>query len=137
AAVANLDLAQGSSVTAKLSTGLAILLIVAYGLSLVFSLNTHKDLFASEGHGEKSAETLPIGVAVGTLITVTVLVALVSEIFVGSVQKAGETLGMSPAFIGFIVVALVGGAAEMAVAFSAARKRSEERRVGKEWGCGG
>src|SRR5215216_2351982 len=47
AAVANLDLAQGSSVTAKLSTGLAILLIGAYGLSLWFSLNTHRELFAS------------------------------------------------------------------------------------------
>jgi Ca2+:H+ antiporter len=129
AAVANLDLAQGASVTEKLSTGLAILLIVAYGLSLVFSLNTHKDLFASEEH-EKGAETLPIGVAVGTLIAVTVLVALISEIFVGSVQKAGETLGMSPAFIGFIVVALVGGAAEMAVAFSAARKNRLDMSVG-------
>ncbi len=68
--------------------------------------------------------------AVGTLIAVTVLVALVSEIFVGSVQKAGETLGMSPAFIGFIVVALVGGAAEMAVAFSAARKNHLDMSVG-------
>ena len=47
----------------------------------------------------------------------TVFVALVSEIFVESVQKAAETLGMSQAFVGFIVVALVGAAAEMAVAF--------------------
>jgi Ca2+:H+ antiporter len=117
-------------VTQKLSTGLAILLIAAYGLSLVFSLKTHKDLFAGEGHGEKDAATLPVGVAVGTLIVVTVLVALVSEIFVGSVQKAGETLGMSPAFIGFIVVALVGGAAEMAVAFSAARRNRLDMSVG-------
>jgi Ca2+:H+ antiporter len=60
--------------------------------------------------------------AVGTLLVVTVLVALVSEIFVGSVQEAGEKLGMTPAFVGFIIVALVGAAAEMAVAFSAARK---------------
>ena len=129
AAVANLDLAQGPSVTQKLSTGLAVLLIAAYALSLVFSLKTHKDLFVSEDHGESEAETLPVGVAVGTLIAVTVLVA-VSEIFVGSVQKAGETLGMSPAFIGFIVVALVGGAAEMAVAFSAARKNRLDMSVG-------
>jgi Ca2+:H+ antiporter len=130
AAVADLDLAQGASVTQKLSTGLAVLLIAAYGLSLVFSLKTHKDLFAGEDHGEKGAATLPVGVAVGTLIAVTVLVARVSEIFVGSVQKAGETLGMSPAFIGFIVVALVGGAAEMAVAFSAARRNRLDMSVG-------
>jgi Ca2+:H+ antiporter len=130
AAVANLDLAQGAAVTQKLSTGLAILLIAAYALSLLFSLKTHKDLFAGEGHTEKDAETLPVGVAVSTLIVVTVLVALVSHIFVGSVQEAGETLGMSPAFVGFIVVALVGGAAEMAVAFSAARKNRLDMSVG-------
>src|SRR5438045_4971670 len=52
----------------------------------------------------------------------TVLVALVSEVFVGSVQYAATAFGMSPAFVGFIVVALVGAAAEMAAAFSAARK---------------
>ena len=64
----------------------------------------------------------PIGVAVGTLLVVTVLVALVSEVFVESVQKAAETFGISPAFVGFIIVSIVGAAAEMAVAFSAARK---------------
>ena len=42
------------------------------------------------------------------------LVALVSEVFVESVQKAAEAFGMSQAFVGFIVVAVVGGAAEMA-----------------------
>ncbi len=127
AAVADLDLAAGAA--QKLSTGLAILLIMAYVLSLLFSLKTHKDLFAGGDHGEEDAETWPIGLAVGTLLVVTVLVALVSEIFVSSVQKAGETLGMSPAFIGFIVVALVGAAAEMAVAFSAARKNRLDMSV--------
>ena len=47
----------------------------------------------------------------------TVLVAMVSHIFVESVQQAAETFGMSPAFVGFIVVAIVGAAAEMASAF--------------------
>jgi Ca2+:H+ antiporter len=61
---------------------------------------------------------------------VTVLVALVSEIFVESVQKAAETFGMTPAFVGFIVVALVGGAAEMASAFSGARKDRLDLSVG-------
>jgi Ca2+:H+ antiporter len=54
-----------------------------------------------------------------TLTGVTVLVALVSEIFVESVQKAAEAFGMTPTFVGFIVVALVGGAAEMARRFPA------------------
>jgi Ca2+:H+ antiporter len=100
---------------------LAILLIAAYALSLLFSLKTHKELFASGDHGEAAGPALPIGIAIPTLLVVTVFVAIVSEIFVESVQKAAESLGMSPAFVGFVVVALVGAAAEMAVAFSAAR----------------
>ena len=63
------------------------------------------------------------------------LVALVSEVFVGSVKKAAEALGMTPAFVGFIVVALVGGAAGMASAFSGARKnrlRFERRHCAGE-----
>lgn len=127
-AVADLDLAQGEAVTQKLSTCLAILLITAYGLGLFFSLHTHKELFASEEQGEPEAHW-PIGLAVGTLLVVTVLVALVSEIFVESVQKAAESFGMSPAFVGFIIVSIVGAAAEMTVAFSAARKNRLDMSV--------
>ena len=72
----------------------------------------------------------PMGLALGTLAGVTVLVALVSEVFVESVQKAAESFGMSPAFVGFVVVALVGGAAEMTSAFSGARKNRLDMSVG-------
>jgi len=68
--------------------------------------------------------------AVATLVGVTVLIALVSEVFVESVQHAAVAFGMTPAFVGFIVVALVGGAAEMASAFSAARKNRLDLSVG-------
>ena len=71
-----------------------------------------------------------MGLALATLAGVTVLVALVSEIFVESVQKAAETLGLTPAFVGFIVVALVGAAAEMASAFAGARKNRLDLSVG-------
>jgi Ca2+:H+ antiporter len=129
AAVSELDLARGEVMAQNFSAALAILLIVAYALSLLFSLKTHKELFASEDHGETGAAKWPINLAVGTLLVVTVLVALVSEIFVESVQHAATTLGMSPAFVGFIIVALVGAAAEMAVAFSAARKNRLDMSV--------
>ena len=129
AAVSELDLPRGELMAQNLSAAIAILLIVAYGLSLVFSLKTHKEFFASEGHGETTEAKWPINLAVGTLLAVTVLVALVSEIFVESVQTAAVTLGMSPAFVGFIIVALVGAAAEMAVAFSAARKNRLDMSV--------
>ncbi|NEV02194.1 calcium/proton exchanger [Bradyrhizobium uaiense] len=129
AAVADLDQARGQVMAQTLSTGLAVLLICAYGLGLLFSLKTHKELFESGDHGETGGAGWPIGLAVSTLLVVTVLVALVSEIFVSSVQKAGETLGLSSAFVGFIIVALVGAAAEMAVAFSAARKNRLDMSV--------
>jgi Ca2+:H+ antiporter len=129
-AIADLDLAQGESMVQTLSAGIAVLLIVAYAMSLLFSLNTHKELFASIDHGEPEGAPWPIGVAVATLIVVTVFVALVSEIFVESVQEAAQTFGMSPAFVGFIIVAIVGAAAEMAVAFSAARKNRLDMSVG-------
>jgi Ca2+:H+ antiporter len=116
--------------TQKLSVGLAVLLIVAYGLGMLFSLKTHKELFASAEHGEEGEAPWPVGLALMTLAGVTVLVALVSEIFVESVQKAAEAFGMSQAFVGFIVVALVGGAAEMASAFSGARKNRLDLSVG-------
>lgn len=121
-AIADLNFPGMEAAVRHLSLALAVLLIVAYGLSLLFALRTHKEVFASGDHGEAAGLLLPLGVAIPTLLVVTVLVALVSEIFVESVQKAAETLGMTPAFVGFIVVALVGAAAEMAVAFSAARR---------------
>ena len=129
-AIANVDRAPGA-VTQALSLGLAVLLIVAYGLGMLFSLKTHPELFASAGHTEEGDEApWPMGLALVTLAGVTVLVALVSEVFVESVQVAAVSFGMTPAFVGFIVVALVGGAAEMASAFSGARKNRLDLSVG-------
>ena len=118
------------AVTQPLSLGLAALLIVTYALSMVFSLKTHKEAFASVGHSEIGETSWPIAVALAVLAVVTVLVALVSHVFVTSVQQAAETLGMSPAFVGFVVVAMVGAAAEMTTAFSAAAKDRLDLSVG-------
>jgi Ca2+:H+ antiporter len=114
----------------QLSVWLAVLLIGGYGLGLWFSLKTHRELFASAAPAEHAEAPWPIGLALGTLGGVTVVVALVREIFVESVQEAAVELGMTPAFVGFVVVALVGGAAEMASAFAAARKNRLDLSVG-------
>ncbi|MDM0000626.1 calcium/proton exchanger [Variovorax sp. J22P240] len=116
--------------TQTLSAGLAVLLMVAYALGMLFSLKTHRELFASAKHSDDGEPPWPIGLALATLAGVTVLVALVSEVFVESVQKAAEEFGMTPAFVGFIVVSLVGGAAEMSSAFSGARKNRLDLSVG-------
>lgn len=114
----------------QLSVGLAVLLITVYVLGMVFSLGTHRELFASVAKDEPEEEAWPLAAGIVILILVTLLVALVSEIFVGSVQAAAEHLGMTAAFVGFIVVALVGAAAEMTTAFSAARKNRVDLSVG-------
>ena len=129
-AVAEAEPAPPAALMQQLSLGLSVLLIVAYGLGLVFTLKTHRDIFGSMEHGEGDEESWPLGLALATLAGVTVLVALVSEVFVESVQHAAEGFGMTPAFVGFIVVALVGGAAEMASAFSGARKDRLDLSVG-------
>jgi Ca2+:H+ antiporter len=125
---------DSASVTAEfsqtLSFGLAVLLIASYALGMLFSLKTHHELFEGAKHEDSDEAPWPTGLALSTLAGVTVLVALVSEIFVESVQHAAEAFGMTPAFVGFIIVALVGGAAEMASAFSGARKNRLDLSVG-------
>jgi Ca2+:H+ antiporter len=124
------DNAPNAAFTHSLSLGLSVLLIVTYGLGLVFSLKTHRELFASQEHHGSDEKEWPLSLALGTLAVVTVLVALVSEVFVESVQQAAVTLGITPAFVGIVVVALVGGAAEMVSAFAAARKNKLDLSVG-------
>jgi len=129
-AVSHADSTDTTAFLQKLSVGLSVLLIIAYGLGLVFSLKTHREIFGSTAHEEGEEAPWPMGLALATLAGVTVLVALVSEVFVESVQGAALQLGMTQAFVGFIVVALVGGAAEMASAFSGARKNRLDLSVG-------
>jgi calcium/proton exchanger cax len=127
-------LAEADSATPEfihtLSLGLSALLIVSYALGLLFSLRTHRDSFGGTGHGESGETPWPMGLALSTLAGVTVLVALVSEVFVESVQHAAAAFGMSPAFVGFVIVALVGGAAEFVSAFSGARNNRLDLSVG-------
>lgn len=126
--------ADQTQVTQTLSLGVAILLIVTYGLGLVFSLGTHRAFFASGAASHDHANPWPMPVALATLAGVTVFVALVSEVFVASLSGASATLGLSPAFTGFVIVALVGAAAEMATAFSAAAKNRLDLSIGIAFG---
>jgi Ca2+:H+ antiporter len=122
--------ATTAAFTQTVSVGLAVLLIITYGLGLVFEFKTHREFFTGADHAGSGEAEWPLVLALVTLASVTVLVALVSEVFVESVQQAATTLGMSPAFVGFIIVAGVSGAAEMVSAFSAARKNRLDLSVG-------
>ncbi len=122
--VASSGMSGSAAMVEDLSTVISVILLLTYGLGLLFSLKTHKSFYTSGSEGKEHHEepTWPLGVALPVLAIVTVFIALVSEIFVESVQEASLALGMSAPFVGFIVVALVGAAAEMTTAFSAAMK---------------
>jgi Ca2+:H+ antiporter len=110
-----------------LSIGVALVLLATYLAGLVFSLRTHKDLFNPEHHGdEHEGEPWSVRKAVIMLAIAGVAVGVMSEILVGSITEASDSIGLSPFFVGIIVVAIVGNAAEHWVAiYFAARDRMD------------
>jgi Ca2+:H+ antiporter len=103
-----------------LNLAIAAILLVAYGLYLLFSLKTHPGSFASEEGGEAPHHeaTWSMTRAIATLIGASALAAWMSEVPEGT----GKALGMSQTFIGIVFVAVVGGAAESVSAIAMARK---------------
>lgn len=102
-------------------------LLLMFAGSLIFSLKTHSHIYeerqvpgeASEPEAEHNG---PIGKAVTQLLITSGLIALLAEILTGTIGEASEKLGLSRVFIGVIVVAIVGNAAEHSVAIMFAMK---------------
>jgi Ca2+:H+ antiporter len=86
-AVSEADSAAKAAFVQRLSLGLSVLLIVTYGLGMLFSLKTHREWFASAEADEAGQAPWPMGLALATLVGVTVLVALVSEVFSSQCRK--------------------------------------------------
>ncbi|HWC74297.1 MAG TPA: cation transporter, partial [Gemmatimonadales bacterium] len=101
-------------------------------LYLLFMLKTHSQLFKSEG-GKSEHHAGPVWSvprAIGSLVAASVLAAWMSEILVGAAEGTGKSLGMSQAFIGLVLVAVVGGAAESLSAIVAGRKNKMDLSLG-------
>lgn len=118
-----------------LSTWIAGVLLVTYALGLLFSLHTHKQLFS--GHAAESsvtqhavAKSWSVGKSLLVLLGATALVAWVSEMLVASVEHAAHELGMSNIFVGVIVVAVIGNAAEHSTAILVAMKNRMDLALG-------
>jgi len=105
-----------------LSLEIALVLFCVYLLSLLFSLRTHKHLYAGQDHAA-SHDPPPHGARpLITLVVATALVAWMSELLVGVVEDATHQLGLTPVFVGVIVVAIIGNAAEHSTAVLVALK---------------
>lgn len=116
-----------------LSLEISVVLLATYALSLLFSLKTHKQLFSGAGGPEaedEPTEHWPLSRSIGVLAVSTALIAWMSEILVGSVQDAARELGMNSVFVGVIVVAIIGNAAEHSTAILVARKNRMDLSLG-------
>ncbi|WOD41230.1 calcium/proton exchanger [Nodosilinea sp. E11] len=118
----------------QLSLTVAVVMILVYGLTLLFSLKTHSYLYdvgvtdlEDEPHGEH--EQPNVWLWVGVLFAATVGVAIESEIFVGAVEEAANSLGFTALFTGVILLPLVGGAAEYVTAVRVAMKDNMDLAV--------
>jgi Ca2+:H+ antiporter len=109
----------------SINIGLAVALLVLYGFFLFFMIGTHPEVFAStatKGHKEEHEATWSLPLCLGVLVGSSVVAAFLSEILVGAVEGTGEALGLSNAFLGIVLLASVGGAAEGISAVTMARK---------------
>jgi Ca2+:H+ antiporter len=116
-----------------LSLWVAVILLIAYVLSLVFNLVTHPDGGIVEEVEESAIhDEAPWGVGKATtvLLASTALVAWMSELLVGAVEEASRALGLTEVFVGVIVVAIVGNAAEHSTAVLMAWKSKMDLAVG-------
>ena len=108
----------------SLSLDISAILILTYAASLIFSLRSHRHLFRPEvepvedHHGPQWS----LRRSIATLVVAAVLIAVVAEFLVGAVEAAGAALGLSDVFMGVVVLALVGNAAENSTAIQMAMR---------------
>jgi Ca2+:H+ antiporter len=95
----------------RLDTEIAVVLLLTYCASLIFTLKTHRDL-AGIGDATEHRAGGSAWRPVATLAAATAGIAWMSELLVGAVDEAAHTLGMSDLFTGVVVLAIVGNAAE-------------------------
>ncbi|MEM1254694.1 MAG: calcium/proton exchanger [Cyanobacteria bacterium P01_H01_bin.21] len=118
----------------RLSVSVAVVLILVYGLTLLFSMKTHAYLYdvgtaEEEGMETEHHETPNLTLWIGILLAATLVVAIESEWLVGSLEVATEQLGLSQLFTGVILLPIIGNAAEHATAVTVALKNKMDLSV--------
>jgi Ca2+:H+ antiporter len=123
---------RGVAIERELSLTISFVLFAIYVASLLFTLKTHRHLFAGEVHNASDLGEQPWtrGASITVLTVVTCLVALMSEMLVGALEPASHQLGLTQVFVGVILVALVGNAAEHSTAVLVAVKNKMDLAYG-------
>jgi Ca2+:H+ antiporter len=111
----------------RLETAIAGVLLVTYCASLVFTLKTHRHIAGLPTHAKGTrGDYWP---AMLMLLASTAAVAWMSELLVGAVSSAAQSLGMSQLFVGVVVLAIVGNAAEHYSAVVMARQNKMDAAI--------
>jgi len=122
---------RGVVIERDLSLAISFVLFGIYIASLLFTLKTHRHLFAGEAHASDSEEQAwTRGTSIAVLTVATCFVALMSEMLVGALEPAAHRLGLTKLFVGVILVALVGNAAEHSTAVMVALKNKMDLALG-------
>jgi len=115
----------------KLSLAIAVVLFLTYFCMLGFSLWTHKHFFqGAHRDAEESVREWSRGKAITILLIATAAVAMLSEFLVGTIENVRDSVGLTEVFVGVIVVAIVGNAAEHSSAILMAMKDKMDLTVG-------
>jgi Ca2+:H+ antiporter len=124
--------AAGVITEQTLSLEIAVVLLLTYALSLVFSLRTHSHLYVGEA-SDLTDELVPgapsVAKAVTLLLLATAGVAVMSELLVGAVEETARVFGMNEVFVGVILVALIGNAAEHSSAILMAARNKMDAAI--------
>lgn len=113
---------------ASMSIWISVLLLIAYGAGLLFSLHTHRHIFNPPGEAEEEPEWSR-RYALLVLAGATALVALMSEVLIEAVEASIETIGLNELFLGVVVIAVIGNAAEHSSAVMMAWKNKMDLSV--------
>jgi len=116
----------------QLSLSIAIVLILTYVASLFFSLGTHKKLYQGKSteKGHEGEDVWSLSKAIWMLVIATALVAIMSEFLVGTIEAVRVSLGLTEVFVGVIIVAIVGNAAEHSTAILMAMRNKMDLTFG-------
>jgi Ca2+:H+ antiporter len=105
----------------KLSMGVSLVLILLYGANLIYTLVTHRDVFAPDEPRDATA-AWPLWASLAVLLAATAVIAWEAELVSGSLQATASALGLSTVFLGVIVLALIGTASDLFAASWFARE---------------
>ena len=108
----------------RLSLGASVVLILVYGANLVYTLVTHRDVFAArDGAADRDTSAgWPLWRSMAVLVSATAAIALEAELVASAIEPAAGAIGISPFFLGIVPLAIIGNAAEYLAAISFARQ---------------